>query len=238
MHYYYITGASRGIGKALARALMLRKNNMVYGFSRSENIKHPNYKHVHTDFLDKEQLTAFTFQHGDQVNSATLINNAGTLGEVKPAGKLQNQSIYETFLLNSIAPAILQNQFIRAFEHFDVPKTVLNISSGAARHVVESWSNYCSSKAALDMLSRVAAAEQGSAKSPVRVFSVAPGIVDTQMQSQIRNTKPENFKDHHRFVQYKKQNQLSSPEQAAEQLLKIIDNPHAYKQVELDVRQL
>lgn len=74
--------------------------------------------------------------------------------------------------------------------------------------------------------------------NPVKVFSVAPGIVDTQMQDKIREADEMDFSNVSAFVNYKKENQLDAPEKTAELLMKIINNPQKYNKVLLDVREI
>ena len=87
------------------------------------------------------------------------------------------------------------------------------------------------------MYSQVADAEQQTAASkwPVRVFSVAPGIVDTQMQDEIRATPEADFGDLPRFVAYKQNGNLTSPEAVARKLMELM--ARLPKEVLLDVRQ-
>ena len=65
-------------------------------------------------------------------------------------------------------------------------KRILNISSGAGRNPYEGWGAYCTTKAGLDHFSRVVAMEQANEQYPVEIVSIAPGIIDTDMQATIR----------------------------------------------------
>ncbi len=132
------------------------------------------------------------------------------------------------------------NNFVKAYSHLEVDKSIINISSGAGRQAIESWSSYCASKSALDMFSSVIDVEQKliNKTKPVKVFSVAPGIVDTKMQYDIREAKEADFSNVSTFVNYKNNNQLDAPETTANLLMKIISNPQKYKEVLLDVREV
>ncbi len=72
----------------------------------------------------------------------------------------------------------------------------------------------------------------------IKVFSVAPGVIDTEMQNQIRETSPEDFSNVEKFITLKENNELVSPKETADLLLKIIDNRDNYSNVVLDVREL
>lgn len=240
MNYYFITGTSRGIGKALAEVLLQDKNTKVFGIGRAECLEHVNYKHNKADLSKLEQVGNFEFEPLENIDSVCLINNAGALGYVNHVGQLKSDDMISTFNLNTIAPTILTNKFIAKFGKLPARKVVLNVSSGAGRHAIESWSAYCASKAALDMFSQVAYLEQHkfNAENPVHVFSVAPGIVDTKMQDDIRSVPSENFSDVDRFVAYKAKNQLSTPISVALQLREILLKPEKFTQSVLDVREL
>ena len=165
-----------------------------------------------------------------------LVNNSGMLGDVKNIGEQTPENIYKVNMLNAIAPAILTNEFIKAYKNTPADIVVLNISSGAARHPVESWANYCATKSSLDMLSKVIQLENAS--SNIRVYSVAPGVVDTKMQEEIRSVSPEDFPHLSKFVSYKQKNQLVNPKDVAVLLLDIIYNPKRYQDVVLDLREI
>ena len=240
MNYFYITGTSRGIGKALALLLLQEENNYVVGLSRNNTIVHERYEHINFDLSNFEQVENFGFIDILDAEKIVLVNNAGVIGDVKHAGNIDNKYIYKTFLVNTISPAVLMNNFVKAYGRLDVDKSIINISSGAGRQAIESWSAYCASKSALDMFSSVIDVEQKliNKTKPVKVFSVAPGIVDTQMQDDIREAEEADFSNVSTFVDYKNNNQLDAPEKTAELLIKIINNPQKYKDVLLDVREV
>jgi len=236
MNFYFISGTSRGIGKALAEKL-LSKGDFVYGFSRSQSIQHKNYKHFSLDFAQIDDIYAYQFPKLENPEQIVLVNNAGVLGQVSPLGKIEDSQIEKVMKINAIVPGILMNKFLSAYEQLASKKLIINISSGAGRHTIESWASYCASKSAMDMMSKVAAEEQTKYfEHPTRIFSVAPGIVDTKMQDEIRKVSEEAFKDVERFKNYKQTNALSSPESVADKILKLIASPDDFSEVLLDVR--
>jgi len=132
------------------------------------------------------------------------------------------------------APTILCKQFISCFENSKSKGIILNISSGAGKHPIHSWSTYCASKSALDMLSQVLQLEYPSFK----VFSVAPGIVDTAMQEEIREADKAHFPDLDRFVAYKEEGELASSELVAEKYVNFLKNHSKQKEVLFSIRDL
>ena len=108
-----------------------------------------------------------------------------------------------------------------------LPKTAsfksVFISSGAGKTPIASWASYCASKAAVDLFCRtIQLEEQQLGRTGFHCLSVAPGVVDTEMQANIRNTKQTSFSEVARFKEYKDSNQLYSPELVARKLFKLV----------------
>jgi len=240
MNYFYITGTSKGLGKSLSLNLLSNKKNFVYGLSRTKTINHKNYNHISIDLDKLDDVTKFNFVLPNNAKKIVLINNAGIIGEIKKVGNRNTQDIISTFNINTIAPSILMNKFISKFQNTDVETVILNISSGAGRHTIESWAAYCASKSALDMYSQVIYDEQKHLKKDqaVKIYSIAPGIVDTPMQDQIRLANKLDFPIVDNFINYKKTGVLSSSNHISEILIKFLENTHKYKNVIYDVREL
>ena len=236
MKYFYVTGTSSGIGKALTEKILQNKNNRVIGISRNQSIEHPGYDHIPLDLSDLDAVKNFEFKIFKDSEEYILINNAGTLGDVHPAGQLNPDAIIQSYRVNTISPAILMNTFLKTYQQIQKKKFILNISSGAARHSVVSWSTYCSGKAALDMFSQVVHDEQKDQKHPAYIFSVAPGIVDTPMQDEIRAKSEDQFKEVGRFKEYKEKGYLDRPEHVTDMLIQIMNSPEKYSEILLDVR--
>lgn len=240
MNYIFITGTSSGIGKALAERFLQDENNIVTGISRRSTLEHERYRHIKADLADLKILENFSFENYDNAESYTLINNAGVLGELGHIGTLQPNDLIQGYKVNMIAPAVLMNSFMKQYSDFRGKKVILNTSSGAARHTVPSWGMYCSTKAGVDMLSQVIHNEQEEAKPehPFYVFSVAPGIIDTPMQEQIRATSKSVFQNVDRFINLWKNNELVPPKKVAENFEKIVKHPKHYSEVAIDLREL
>ncbi len=84
------------------------------------------------------------------------------------------------------------------------------------------------------MFSRVAAEELSGLG--FRVFSLAPGIIDTEMQTEIRKANLSDFPALDRFAKYKAEGHLSSPEEVAEKVFYLLTNPELFPDVVQDVR--
>ncbi len=220
---FFITGTSRGIGHALAQKA-LELNHKVVGISRTQTITHDNYTHITLDLSSVSQVENFKFSPQESTEDIVLINNAGSLGEMAYVGMLEPKPITKTLNLNVISPFLLMNAFIRTFSNQKGHKFIINISSGAGKNPYDGWSSYCASKAALDMLTRVAHKEhQIRNNTNFTFYACSPGVVETQMQKEIRQSDSSSFQLKPKFIDLFENKINKSPAQAAEQILSLLD---------------
>ncbi|RFP65291.1 SDR family NAD(P)-dependent oxidoreductase [Hymenobacter lapidiphilus] len=241
MHYYLITGASRGLGRAMAEAALTRPDTTVIGICRHATIKHERYQHQPLDLSDLAAVQHNlhkVFAHFPDATRLTLINNAAVLGEIGYLGEQPNEHFEFVFDINLLAPAMLMNTFLSAYQDRELPRTILNISSGAAQRPIDGWGAYSASKAALDALSRTAQLEQQLRGSGVRIRSLAPGILDTPMQEQIRSADAHHFSEAAKFTDFYQQGQLRQPAEVAEQIMAWLQQPDMGLEVVLRVDDL
>ncbi len=232
-----LTGHTKGLGTAVLDKFLSIENFQIVGVSRSVlGLKSPKLTEIQLDLSDLAALELRLpeiFPTGD-FEKVILINNAGWIGEVKPVGKLQPKAIQKAMNLNLLAPMILTDAFVKAYSNLQDEKVICNISSGAAQKPLPGWAEYCSSKAGLAMFSKVAA--EDLKEKGFLVFSLAPGIVDTEMQAEIRKAEKADFPALERFNTYKSEGQLSSAEEVAEKVFYLVSNPDLFEEVILDVR--
>ncbi len=238
MNYIYITGTSRGIGKAIAEQILAEGNNKVIGIARGQSIEHENYEHITLDLNDLDKVKNFDFEAYDDIDKVALINNAGTLGDVKHAGSLDNDNVIKTYNVNITAPTILINKFLHQYRELAADKIVLNVTSGAAHRPMDGWNLYCSSKAWMDMYTEVIAKEQelDQLAHPFHIFAVTPSIVDTPMQEKIRSSEEEHFTQLEKFKEYKKENMLQDPQEVGKKFARIIREPENFQDIIFSVR--
>ncbi len=217
MKKVFITGSSRGLGKALAE-IYLSEGHKVEGYSRTCSIKHSSYKHHNVDLSDTKQVELIEFNLSGDFESFILINNAGSLGQITHLGKLNSKEIKKTINLNTITPIVLINKFIKTTSNLNQENFVLNIGTGAASNPIDGWSIYCSSKASLNMLTDVYVKEKSLENKNCKMVTMSPGIIDTSMQAQIRNTNEKDFSNVARFTFYKNNNELASPKEVAKKI--------------------
>lgn len=176
-----ITGASRGLGAALAHTLEQRGWDLVVD-GRDEDAlatatRGTAAHAIPGDVTDPQHREALARTARDLGGAALLVNNASTLGASPlPAVRdLTEDTLLHTLVTNVVAPHALTRLLLDQL--LERRGAVLNISSDAAVEAYAGWAGYGSSKAALDQLSRVLAAEEPA----LRVYAVDPGDMRTQM---------------------------------------------------------
>jgi benzil reductase ((S)-benzoin forming) len=250
MNYFIITGTSRGLGEAITKTFM-KKGNRLFCISRKKNndlIALAEQEGVILDYLtfdlsepsECEPLMEQVFSNINVKEAASiyLINNAAMIEPIKPSGKADNAVITKHIQLNLIAPMILTNEFIKRTKVSSAEKVVVNISSGAANRSVFGWNAYCSSKAGLDMFTKTVGLEQENEDHPVKVISFSPGIMDTNMQKEIRSSEKNDFADVEQFQGYHEKGMLRSPEFVAGVLHDLLFNKGIENGKVYDIKQL
>jgi NAD(P)-dependent dehydrogenase (short-subunit alcohol dehydrogenase family) len=215
-----VTGHSRGLGAAIADDL-LHRGIPVLGVSRSRRTKSVDgLEQAEVDLADEVQLHAWLgtdalTRFAGTADRTILVNNAGLL---QPIGRLEQQdpaAVTRAVAVNVGAVLALSAAFARA-TGTAADRRILHVSSGAARNAYAGWSVYCATKAALDHHARAVVLD----RSPrLRIASVAPGVIDTDMQAEIRETPQDNFPDRERFVAMKEEGSLRTPADAAKSLV-------------------
>ena len=114
---------------------------------------------------------------------------------------------------------LLTAAFLQASRPWGVPCKVLNISSGLGRRAMASQAAYCTVKAGLDHFTRCLALEEALQPHGARVCSLAPGVIDTDMQAALRGADTSLFPDQPRFAGLHQQGHLSTPADAAARVL-------------------
>lgn len=222
-HLFIVTGASRGLGRAIAEQL-LQPGHVVLGISRQAPAAPAGLAQWACDLADpmpvaarlQGWLEAFDDRH---FASAALINNAAMLADPKPLRDADAAALSASVRVGLEAPLLLTAAFLRATRTWRTDKRVLHISSGLGRRAMASQGPYCAVKAALDHLARAQALEEALLENGAKVCSLAPGIIDTDMQVQLRGADPAAFPDHDAFVQMKSGGRLDSAPAAAAKVI-------------------
>lgn len=224
MRTVLITGTSSGIGRAFAEHF-LAKGDRVVGISRNNSIEHERFRFVYCDLSDVYQIEELSLNEFIPANGrVVLINNAGILGEIDRIPSLDAQHFISVANVNIIAPQMLCAKLFQEIQPNRI-ECVVNMSSGAAKRAIPSWGAYCASKAALDMFSESLKLECLELGYATKVYSVAPGVVDTAMQTYIRTANEDNFTSLPNFIALKEEGNLRSPEEAAYLIAELVEDP-------------
>lgn len=247
-HLYVLTGASRGMGLAMAQQL-LRPGHTLLCLSRQTNPElqaqalssGATLLQWQQDLADGTGASArlahwLGAQDGAAYASATLINNAGVIPRIGPLQDADANDLAHALRVGLEAPLLLCAAFLNATQGWPGLRRVLNISSGLGRRPMASQSAYCAAKAGMDHFTRCLALEEATKPHGAKVCSLAPGVIDTDMQVQLRNANASAFPDRARFAQLHAMGQLSSPEDAARQVLAYVNRPDFGAEAVADVR--
>jgi benzil reductase ((S)-benzoin forming) len=229
-HLYIVTGASRGMGYAMAQQL-LKPEHDVLCISRNSRDELDAFAAANgatltqwrADLSDAsklcDELRAWLAAKGDHFASATLINNAALLPKISPLREATSANIAMTLRVGLESVMQLTAAFLGATQSWTCSRKVLNISSGNGRRAMASQSIYSAVKAGMDHYTRCVAEEEKLVANGARLCSLAPGIIDTDMQTHLRDTDPAKFPSHQAFVEYKRDGHLLTPEAGAARVL-------------------
>lgn len=225
-----ITGGNKGIGNGIVTAFQ-QHNYKIFSIARAKNTD-PSYDHIiqiefdlsNTEGLEELLSGMISEIDSSTVQQLTLINNAGTLGQIGLLADIPGNNIAQTVQLNTIAPLILTAQFLKLTQHWLGDKKVINISSGAATKPYHGWTVYCATKAALDMMTKTVALEQKSITNGAKILAIYPGVVDTGMHAQIRTSDQSAFADIDRFLALKTEGMLANQETVGKAIFDIVND--------------
>ncbi len=230
-----ITGASRGLGLAIAQALLARGHRLLTLQRR------PNAALAADAAAPEQRVEQWALDLAEpgaaaarlqawvgalpraQIESITLINNAAALTALAPLADIEAAELAMAMRVGLEAPLLLTAAFLRASADIDVPRKVLNISSGLGRFAMAGSAQYCAAKAGMDHFSRAVALEEAARPNGAKIVSLAPGVIDTDMQVQLRSADAAAFPDRARFVSLQAEGKLDSPAAAAAKIVAYLD---------------
>jgi NAD(P)-dependent dehydrogenase (short-subunit alcohol dehydrogenase family) len=166
----------------------------------------------------------------------TLVNNAALLAEPAPLSHPSSAVVSPALRVGLEAPVLLSGAFLRATAGWSVPRRLMQISSGLGRRAMAGAAVYCAVKAGLDHFSRAVALEEAGQPNGARSVSIAPGIIDTDMQRQLRGADPAVFAARGQFQAFKDQGQLDTPQGCAARLLAYLERADFGSQPVADIR--
>ena len=232
-----LTGASRGLGQAIA-AQYLGDGAFVLGLSRSLSTELKptaagSLQQWPADLADPLPLAGrlgawlADFERdagGAPPARVRLIHNAAMLSDPGNVADGDPADLARSLRIGLEAPVALTAAFLRATAHWSASdRRVLFVSSGLGRRPMAGSAAYCAQKAGLDHFARALALEEGALPNGARVASVAPGIVDTDMQKQLRGANPKRFAEQATFAGFHSSGALDSPATAAAKMIALLE---------------
>jgi len=248
-----LTGASRGMGLAIARQILSSQGLLLCISRRTNPVLDSEaaacgaelipWSHDLADALGaRERVQGWLEQqdpHG--FTSATLINNAAVIPQISPLADCPPDQLANALRVGLEAPMQLTAAFLKVTSSWVAqgwrgPRKVLNISSGLGRHAMASQAPYCAAKAGLDHFTRCCALEEARREHGAKLVSLAPGMIDTDMQRELRSSDPAAFPDRQRFLDLNEKGHLATPEAAAARIIAHLQRPNFGENVIADVR--
>ena len=247
-HLTILTGGSRGMGLAMGQQLLQNGHHLLSIARKTSNELTP-FASKPEQLLQWEQDLAQSATAAQRLAtwlgglksadwaSITLINNAGVIPKIAPLSQLPAADMINALRVGLEAPMALTGAFLAATDSWQIPRKVLNISSGLGRRAMASQASYCTAKAGMDQFSNCVALEEASKPNGAHIVSLAPGVIDTDMQVQLRSASHDDFPDATNFAQLKSDGKLLSPQDAGARVLAWLERPDFGEHVIADVRR-
>ena len=213
---FLITGANRGLGKALVDIALKDEEVIIVSLSRSLHEDHKQIEKSKLIFIETDLSRPFsdTFFNAFNIHikSETTLyffNNASIILPISKIGSFKDENVETILKVNIQYPVNLINSFLMNYQENKL--VFINISSGAGNHPISFWSLYCASKAFMIMFFNVLKEENLNSER-IKFYSIDPGVLDTGMQENIRDNQ---FPNQEYFKSLKDENKLIEPSTAA-----------------------
>ena len=225
-----LTGHSKGLGLGIAHALMAQ-GHPIMGLSRTENTTLQQQfpallQQIPVDLSNNQALDSLIRgnlleQFITNTTLLLLINNAGLVTPIGPLSAQNPGDIARSIHLNVTAPMVLSAALAKLLKGKQELR-ILHVSSGAGRSAYPGWSVYCATKAALDMHAKAVMQDR---QANIKICSLAPGVIDTGMQAEIRQSDTALFPNRQRFIELSESGSLASPHATGERIVNYLLSP-------------
>lgn len=231
-----LTGASRGLGAAMAEQLLAPDTTLLCisrGVHPTLSVKAADRGATliewQYDLSDASAVVPALSSWLAGINSAglthaVLINNAAVIPTPGATDDADLPELLRALRVGLEAAVLLTAVFLKATRTWSADRRVLHISSGLGRRAMAGSAVYCAAKAGLDHHARAVALDEAHRAATghataARIVSLAPGVIDTDMQRQLRGADPATFAHQESFAQLHARGQLTSPADAARAVL-------------------
>lgn len=216
----FVAGGSKGLGAELVQ-LFSQQGHRVFEFSRSGH----GAAHIPCDFADTaKSQTAFdqAFANHSSSDGINLLINTATLAPFGPLSQAEPAVIQQHLAINVNSTLLLIRSFLAAYQDLDVSKTIAYISSGAARRAIPGLAVYSASKAFFERYIDTLATEQQDQAAPCRCLIINPGVMNTDMQAEIRAQDKADFPMVDLWQEFHQTGQLADPHDIATVCLRLL----------------
>lgn len=239
-----ITGTTRGLGASMAEQLAATGQHLVTLSRKSSDVlatiaaRHSTtLRQLNVDLGDSSAL-AQTAQNIKSLiaghDSVRFIHNAGIVTPIDQAENLNDLAVINNAFQVNITSAIYLTAQVLAASNTAKDRRIMLISSGAGRNASSGWAVYCATKAAMDRYAEAVKLDLGDR---ARITSMAPGVIDTDMQVTIRSTPKEALPSLDRFVGFHQNKQLGAPDAVARRILTALESEGYGSTTIDDIRQ-
>ncbi len=220
-----ITGATGGIGQSIANiAVGSQSIEKIYCMYRSDTKLNKWVYAGHPKIVPVKQESSFPERNlefmraldGTKPKEIICIHTAFSMSPIKRVGTYLPEEILENITANVMGMVFLVNSLVRLQKKIQARLRIINIDSGAAYRPLEGWGMYSAAKAYTNMFLKSVQLENPE----MRMVSFEPGIVDTPMQKEIRETDKAIFKQVELFREYYDKGMLHSPDAVAGDIFK------------------
>lgn len=221
-----ITGANRGLGLALANYYIGTQGTLVISLSRELANEHHSINESLLRFIPFDLINGLNQNIANQFNEILIglnpknilfFNNAAVITPIGRIGTLDENAIRKNLNVNLVSQIELINFLASRFKDM----IIVNLTSGTANNPIDGWSLYSTGKAA--MISFLRSLSKESDK--IKVLNIDPGVMDTKMQEEIRESK---FKDVEVFKEFSTSNRLKKTEEVVSTIIKKISDEAGY----------
>ncbi len=222
MNIVIITGANRGLGLALANYYIGIKGTLVISVFRELAKEHQKVNKYLLRFipfdlahgLNKKVVNLFDKElMGINPENILFFNNAAVVTPIGRIGTLDKNAIRQSLNINLVSQIELINFLASRFKEI----IIVNLTSGAANNPIDGWSLYSTGKAAMISFLKSFSKENNK----IKVLNFDPGVMDTRMQAEIRES---NFVEVKRFKDFSALNRLKKTEEVVFSLIKNISD--------------
>jgi NAD(P)-dependent dehydrogenase (short-subunit alcohol dehydrogenase family) len=229
---FIVTGASRGMGAALAEQLLADAGHTVLGIARRANDalvaaaarSGATLEQWQADLA--EPISVAARLHGwlaacDSAlfTQATLVNNAGVVTTIGPLEDCSVEELSSALRVGLEAPLLLTATFLRATARWRGERRVLTISSGLGRRAMADRRPTAPPRRAWTTCRGPSRSTRPFSPMAAKVVSLAPGVIDADMQVQLRSSSGKGFPEQQTFLKLKEAGQLASSHDAAARLI-------------------